>query len=276
MAKVNDAIRTGKISFGDDFNSLAEVTHLFKVSATRLPFHNIFRVPGQKDTICCLLSENGGNGWSNVRETGLRTDGKGWRDILAIRESNRNRQLISEHIEKELASPKTRLVFWREARGGVLWYKFYGVYRLDAEATKATQNGENPCCVYAKISDTADCPKTGITVQSISDDAFGGMAGAVLTCQLFDDVEYRKPQGGHDVNDPKKANRWAEFRPGMKLRVRSVSPRQHFAVCVPADANSPCPRNAGPVEFLLPKRDLELGYFVRQETGPDEKAVDAA
>ena len=62
MSEFNSCLRSGKVSFGDDLHSVAEVTHLFGVMATKLPYHNWFNVPGKENTIACLLSEDGGDG----------------------------------------------------------------------------------------------------------------------------------------------------------------------------------------------------------------------
>ena len=40
MSEFNACLRSGKVSFGDDLRSVAEVTHLFGVKATKLPYHN--------------------------------------------------------------------------------------------------------------------------------------------------------------------------------------------------------------------------------------------
>ena len=46
MSKFNSCLRNGFVSFGDDFDVVAEVTHLFGVNASKLPYHNWFKVPG--------------------------------------------------------------------------------------------------------------------------------------------------------------------------------------------------------------------------------------
>ena len=55
--------------------------------------------------------------------------------------------------------PQTRYVFWRESRKGTNWYKFYGVFAIDVEATRATCDTERPCVVYRRISKVAECRK---------------------------------------------------------------------------------------------------------------------
>ena len=56
MSKFNTCLRNGFVSFGDDFDVVAEVTHLFGLKATKLPFN----IPGKKDALACLFSEEGG------------------------------------------------------------------------------------------------------------------------------------------------------------------------------------------------------------------------
>lgn len=62
MSEFNQARREGKVKFGYDFSTLAEVTHLWGLSATKLPYRISFKIPGRKDAICLFLSENGGGG----------------------------------------------------------------------------------------------------------------------------------------------------------------------------------------------------------------------
>ena len=116
MSEFNSCLRSGKVSFGDDLCSVAEVTHLFRVKATKLPYHNWFTVPGKENTIACLLSENGGDGWQNARKIGPMCDKRGWNEILVIEEFNKDSEKTAARIADELARPLTRYVFWREQR----------------------------------------------------------------------------------------------------------------------------------------------------------------
>ena len=77
MSEFNSCLRSGKVSFGDDLCSVAEATHLFGLKAAKLPYHNWFKVPDKDNTIVCLLSENGGDGWSNMRKIGPTCDKRG-------------------------------------------------------------------------------------------------------------------------------------------------------------------------------------------------------
>ena len=67
MSKFNSCLRNGFVSFGDDFDVVAEVTHLFGVNASKLPYHNWFKLPGKMDVITWLPSEDGGNMPDNLR-----------------------------------------------------------------------------------------------------------------------------------------------------------------------------------------------------------------
>ena len=89
MSKFNSCLRHGSVQFGDDFDAVAEVTRLFGATAKKLPFRICFKVPGQTDTIACLLSKEGGSGWHNIPEFGPNKDGKGWNEILTIADSTR-------------------------------------------------------------------------------------------------------------------------------------------------------------------------------------------
>ena len=96
MSKFNACLRNGSISFGDDFDKVAEVTGLFGLSMKKIPFHCRFNIPGKPDAIGCLLSENGGHGWHNVRELGPTVDDKGWDEVLKISEYNDDELLAAE------------------------------------------------------------------------------------------------------------------------------------------------------------------------------------
>lgn len=247
MSEVNKSLREGQIKFGYDFGTVSEVTHLFGMSATRLPFHNCFRIPGAENALGCMLSEEGGKGWSNAREFGLRQDDRGWREILTIRESNADLEQITAHIKQEIEVPLTRVVFWRESRDGVQWYKFYGAFEIDAEGSRTTLGTDHPCCIYRKVADDFACQKVEVEVKEISDAAFGKLVGATLGCQLFDDIRCC-------VQDENGGKKNVSFRaqPGLRFKVKSVV--GDLAVCE-IDGHNPA------AEYLLPKRDIELGYF---------------
>ena len=70
MSEFNACLRNGQVSLGADLSTVAEVTHLFGLKATKLPYHSWFNVPGKKDVIGWLPSEEGGKGWHNVPEYG--------------------------------------------------------------------------------------------------------------------------------------------------------------------------------------------------------------
>lgn len=247
MSEVNKSLREGQIKFGYDFGSVSEVTHLFGMTATRLPFHNCFRIPGKENTLGCMLSEEGGEGWSNAREFGLKKDERGWREIITIRETNAELERITAHVKQEIETPLTRVVFWRESRDGVQWYKFYGVFKIDAEASLETLGKGHPCCVYRKVANDFGCQKVEVEVKEISEASFGKLAGSTLKCRLFDDVRCC-------MNDVKGGSKEGSFRaqPGMKFKVKSVA--GDLAVCK-LDGHDHA------AEYHLPKRDIELGYF---------------
>ena len=159
MSKFNACRRNGSISFGDDFDSVAEVTVLFGLAIKKIPFHNCFNIPGTPDTIGCLLSEEGGNGWHNVREFGSTIDSKGWNEVLTVSEYNDELAETRNRINAELEHPKTRYVFYRESRQGTRWYKFYGKFRIDEVATRATLSSERPSVIYRRESNEIECQK---------------------------------------------------------------------------------------------------------------------
>lgn len=236
MSEFNDGLRRGQITFGDDFGSVAEVTHLFGRTATRLPYQCGFGIPGKEDTIALMLSKDGGNGWMNEREFGAKIDGRGWREIVQIREYNKNHEKSVEHVEKELDRPLTRYVFWNEEREGARWYKFYGTFLLDSEATQATLGTDRPMCIYRKIAETCGCEKADWKVTSLTDDEFKDFEGKKLVSVLLDELSAGRVFPGKKFV--------VDHVDGQKAICRDVSEEKAFD---------------GSVE--IPKRDVELGYF---------------
>lgn len=260
MSEFNKARREGSVKFGYDFNSLAEVTHLWELTAKRLPYSISFRIPGVENTIALLLSENGGRGWKNIPHRGLNIDGRGHRQIVRIDEVNADKKVSEERCRKELEKPLTRYVFWRESRDGVLWYKFHGVFKIDVEATKASLEAGDNVCVYVKIADECPCPKADWHLAEISDAEFAGYAKHVVEAVLLDEIDYR-----FAADDGTTGN--VKVWPGQKLFVSEVIPGGVRAVCRSADNNLLAGVNCGDrelgseVEFFIPRRDFELGYF---------------
>lgn len=159
MSEYNQARREGIIKSGYDFNTLAEVTHLFGKTATRLPYQVSFRIPGRENAICLLLSENGGRGWKNIPHYGSASVGRGWQEVVRIDELNDDNAVSANRVEDELTRPLDRFVFWRMELKGVKWYKFCGHFRLDVEATKASRAAGENKCIYRKVADEMSCQK---------------------------------------------------------------------------------------------------------------------
>ena len=260
MSEYNTARREGSVKFGYDFTSLAEVTHLWRLTANRLPYSISFRIPGAENTIALLLSENGGRGWKNIPHRGQNIDGRGHRQIVRIDELNADKKVSEERCLKELEKPLIRYVFWRESRAGVLWYKFHGVFKIDAEATKASlETGEN-VCVYTKIANECPCPKADWHLSEIGDAEFAGCVSHVVEAVLLDEIGYHIA-----AVDGTSGN--IKVWPGQKLFVSEVTSGGVWAVCRSADNNllAGVKRDDGElgadVEFFIPRRDFELGYF---------------
>ena len=260
MSEFNTALRDGTVKFGYDFSSLAEVTHLWGLTAKRLPYSISFRVPGAVGTIALLLSENGGRGWKNIPHRGLNTDSRGHRQIVRIDEVNADKKVSEERCLEELDKPLTRYVFWRESRDGALWYKFHGVFRVDAEATSASLDAGDNVCVYAKVAEECPCPKADWHLADISDAEFAGYAKHVVEAVLLDEIGYRVA-----VKDGTTGS--VRAWPGQKLLVREVTTGGVRVVCRSADQNlladvKRTDQEVGAeVEFFIPRRDFELGYF---------------
>ena len=153
MNSLKTCLDSGVLSFGDDFDKVSEIVKLFGSKVVKSQYRNWFDNPNSEDERVFILSEEGGYGWKNEREFGVNRDGSGWEEVVSIKEYNEDVKTSVERINDELSHPIKRLVFWRESRCGVKWYKFYGVFFVDVEATRKTLGCENQCVVYRKISD---------------------------------------------------------------------------------------------------------------------------
>ena len=265
MSKFNPCLRNGFVSFGDDFDVVAEVTHLFGVNASKLPYHNWFKVPGKTDVITWLPSEDGGRGWHNVPEYGPHNDTHGWEEILTISEYNDDTETNSKRIDDELAKPRTRYVFWRQEREGAQWYKFYGTFLIDADATRATLASEHPHVVYRRYSETAECLKVeDVRREPLSDADFAALKGRVLQVKFLDDI-------GFSADCGKIVEGSVRVWPGMKLFVTEVDPNHVHAICDTQNGNliesvrkHIQVGNRGDFQkvicFTVPRTDFDLGY----------------
>ena len=246
MSEFNSCLRSGKVSFGDDLWSVAEVTHLFGVKSSKLPYHNWFKVPGKDNTIACLLSENGGDGWSNMRKIGPICDKRGWNEILAIDEFNKGAKKTAARIEEELAHPLTRYVFWHEERDGVRWYKFYGTFSIDADATRATLGSENPRVVYRRASNMAECLKVEEVKTVFSDDEFKMLQGKMVEFDFLDDLTAINDGENEDCTT-------VAVMPGTRFVVEKTDNQFVYVA-----GNAEC---KGGARLSIPRRDFELGYL---------------
>ena len=230
MSKFNNSLRNGHVSLGDDFDTVAEVTHLFGVSATMLPHRNWFNVPNCADTIAWLPAENGGNGYHNVPEFGPKSDERGWNEVLTISEYNDSESVTAERIDEELAKPLTRYVFWREENDGAQWYKFVGTFKIDADLTKATRETEQPHVVYRRCDTTAACLKVEEVKQTFTDEEFMALKGHVVRVNFLDEIAFTA-DCERIVNSNVKA--W----PGCKLFVTDVTSGCVHVTCDTRDEN---------------------------------------
>jgi hypothetical protein len=265
MSKFNTCLRNGFVSFGDDLNTVAEVTHLFGVTATKLPYHNWFKVPGKTDAIAWLPSEDGGRGWHNVPEYGPNTDTHGWNEMLTIAEYNDDPETNAKRIDEELANPKSRCVFWREEREGVQWYKFYGTFLIDVDATRATRASKQAAVVYRRNSETAGCLKVEVSrKEPLSDVDFAALKGHVVQVNFLDDIEFSADCG-------RTVEGCVHVWPGMKLFVTEIDSNLVHAICDTQNGNLvEAVKQHIPVEnrgkfqkivgFTIPRRDFDLGY----------------
>ena len=260
MSNFNSSLRDGNVKFGYDFNCAAEVAHLWGQTVERLPHGIGFRIPNATDTVALLLGENGGRGWRTITSRGMKQDGHGYRQIVRIDVVNGDSKASEKRCRQELANPLTRYVFWREKHRGAQWYKFHGVFKIDVEATEASLAAGDNACVYTKVADECPCLKADWRLAEISAAEFAGYAGRVVEAVLEDGIDYRivKDQG---------ATGSVRIRPGQKLFVKKASSSGDRVVCLTkderllADAIRDEKDRGLPVEFTIPRRDFELGYF---------------
>lgn len=266
MSKFNQARREGVVKFGYDFDTLAEVTHLFGKTATRLPYQVSFRIP-DSDAICSLLSEDGGRGWKNMPHYGPERDGCGWEEIVRIDEFNVDDSVSAKRVEDELSHPLTRYVFWRMRRDGASWYKFYGVFRLDVSETRALRDAGTNMCVYRKVSNEVTCPACTISVGTIAAEAFGALQGKKLMAQLLDEVAIEGTGG-------KVRSGTIKVWPGQTFMVERVSAPDQMVVCTMSESDFLSQfTDVHEVRILVPKHDLELGYFSWDDHADDSAAA---
>ena len=264
MSEINACFRNGQVSFGDDFDSVAEVTHLFGLKAMKLPYHTWFNVPGKEHVIGWLPSEKGGKGWHNGPEYGPNTDSRGWNEILTISEYNDDAEKTAKRIEEELAVPKTRHVFWRTERDGAKWYKAYGTFQIDVDSTRAAAASQNPRVIYRRVSTTAECIKVDVVKTMFTDAEFAALRDRVVNVRLLDEIGF---VATCDTPVSGRVTAW----PGMKFLVTDVSADRVHVACGSKDENildavklhvlgENRDRFVGAVSFSIPRRDFELGY----------------
>ena len=264
MSKFNTCLRNGSISFGDDFDTVAEVTALFGHSVKKIPFHNWFDISGKPNAIGCLLSEDGGNGWHNVREFGPTTDSKGWNEVLIVSEYNDDLTETQNRINEELEHPKTRYVFYRESRQGALWYKFYGEFKIDADSTRATLSTERQSVIYRRESKRIECEKVDVISQTFTAAEFKELPGRSVTVKFLDDIDFTADCGEMVTGS-------VTAMPGMKLLVSSIDHGAGKVICKTEDQDLLVAvkmripvqireKAVGDVNFAIPLDDFRLGY----------------
>ncbi len=243
MSEFNQCLRNGVVSFGDDFDTIEEVTRLF--NGSRNQYRPWFSIPGCENTICWLPSGDGMKGWHNKATFGAECDGRGWHEIVSIDEFNDDKIRNSEHIQKTVSKKIKRLVFWRESRENVGWYKFYGTFEVDTQATLATLETDQPRAIYHRISKTANCLKVEDAKRSFTDEEFANLNGRKVRVCLLNEVEYFENSDEDSVGTVKV---W----PGEEFTVVGISSGLKNLHCVSSDNNGR--------KYSVPRRDFELGY----------------
>lgn len=190
----------------------------------------------------------------------MNMDSRGHHQIVRIDEMNADKKVSEERCRSELEKPLTRYVFWRESREGAQWYKFHGVFRIDAEATKASLEAGDNVCVYVKVADECACPKGDCHLAEISGAEFAGYAKHVVESVLLDEIGYR-------ISSENGTTGSVTVWPGQRLLVSKVTSGGAMVVCRGVDENLLAGvkwedgEHGADVEFFIPRRDFELGYF---------------
>ena len=152
MSDYDKCLSDGVIRCGADFDKRRETNLLLGLS----PNAGFMRggasmTPANEEEaiVCWLKDEDEANGWVNVKLEFGEDIGKGYKAVLTFSERNVDEERNKEHIAYILGHPatRTRYVFWRETFNGAAWYKFYGKFQLDEEATRR----ENKC-IYRRIA----------------------------------------------------------------------------------------------------------------------------
>ncbi len=233
MSDYNDAVRTGMVRFGYDFGSVAEMTRLFGPDIRVQPNHICFPIPGKADTIAVFPAENGGRGYGNIPHRGTNADGRGWRQIERYDEVNPgNPEAARKRCEEELARPLCRYLFWHENFHGASWYKFHGIFKIDAEATRASLEAGENACIYRKVADTCECLKAPWPASKMTSGEIDGLGGREIEAVLRNCLD------------------GTVLWPGDRLRVTGVAPAVVRAETI-----------EGGEKLEIPRRDFELGYF---------------
>lgn len=273
---LNDSLRSGIVNSGYDFDSVESICRMYGKTCKRIPFRSAFKVPGKENTLAWLVSEQGGDGWTNELELGPKSDDRGFKEVIAIREFNENDDKTQANIERELAWPKTRYVFTREERLGVSWYKARGTFMIDRTATLATRTTLCPCVVYTRTSTTFECLKAKNVARVYSDEEFAMLKGKTVEVNLLDDIPF-VADCGKSVEGEAKA--W----PGAKFVVRGFVNGLSIVKC---ETDDRILSEGGGVNidmgkrvelksvsaFYIPRRDFELGYVGVLQDGASVEA----
>jgi len=156
MSDYDKCVREGVIRPGDDFTTRKETNVLLGLSPTAGFMRGgarIAAVDGEAAIIWWPKCRDEKNGWENVKEEYGEDIGRGFNSVLVISEKNLDERRNQEHIQRVIATSAERIryVFWREELNRTRWYKFYGKFQLDEEATRR----ENKCIFKRIVSEVA-------------------------------------------------------------------------------------------------------------------------
>ncbi len=152
MADYDRCVRERRVHCGADLRTRSRTNRLlglppnagFMVGGA----HFVTR-EGEEATICWPKYEDYEHRWINSQEEYGEDIGRGFRAVLTYSERNLDEEVNQEHIERVINTPAERIryVFWREELHNHRWYKFYGKFQLDEDATRR----ENKC-IFRRIA----------------------------------------------------------------------------------------------------------------------------
>ena len=154
MSDYSTCMREGVIKCGSDFRTRGETNILLGLPRNAGFMRGGTSIRGENAIVCWPKDEDVKNGWVNEQSDFAEDIGRGYRAFLTFSERNVDEAKNRKHISHVLDTPaeRTRYVFWQEKNGNAIWYKFFGKFQLDEEATR--KEGK---CIFRRIASEMSC-----------------------------------------------------------------------------------------------------------------------